>query len=84
MTTVPKPALAKVFLSILTCAAIALTPWVLLLASRISPLHSHSSDYINGFAMGVAFVFFQLAGLWFLVGSIGTYRRAFSKRRPAN
>jgi hypothetical protein len=58
-------------------------PWALLLLSDKSPLRSHNAAYINGFAMGIGFIFFMLVGIWLVVGAIAAHRRHSSRREPA-
>jgi hypothetical protein len=57
------------------------TPWILLLTSDKSPLHSHEAKYIDGFAMGIGFIFCQLVGVWLLVVPMSYYGRMRAKNR---
>ena len=84
MTAVRRVAAAPaVALSGLVGLTLIIAPWVLLLISRKSPLQVHDAGYINGFAMGMGFMFFQLVGIGYLAGAIGAYRRRSSAVRPA-
>ena len=75
-------AVPAVAMSGLVGIALFVTPWVLLLISSKSPLWVHDAAYINGFAMGVGFSFFQLVGVGCTAGAMGAYRRMSSATRP--
>jgi hypothetical protein len=60
-----------------------ITPWVLLLASSKLPLRVHDPGYINGFVMGIGFMFFQIWGLGYAAGAVAIYRRRRSTNYPS-
>jgi hypothetical protein len=63
--------------------AVFMMPWALLLCSSKSPLRVRDASYIDGFVMGVSFMFFMLLGAGFFAGAVVVYRRRVKDGRTA-
>jgi hypothetical protein len=62
-------------------AALVIAPCVFLFSSK-SPLRSSDAAYINGFVMGVGFIFYLLLGIAFLTGAAFSFKSRTAARRP--
>ncbi len=72
-----QPYRERIFFCLYAGVALAMTlmPWAFLILSAKSPLHSSNASYINGFGLGVGFMFYLFVGLGLLAGLVGHVKR---------